>query len=175
MISSFFQMNPILKARVYAFTLDLLVINVLNFFLISQFTRFLQHFFFHFPLSFQIQMITQFKFYQSISLLSLSFAYFCLFNYATDGRTLGKAIFQIKISSLNYQSMTLSKAIWRSFIYQTMIVTGSILFIVAFFRKDQRGIQDILSSSYVHFENETTQIASSAQGELEATYEQQAA
>ncbi|MBY0413840.1 MAG: hypothetical protein K2Q18_06730, partial [Bdellovibrionales bacterium] len=73
--------TPILKRRVYALTTDLGVIVMGNYFLMASFNQFVKTVFFHFPFKVQMLLINKMSIMTSISLMSLTFAYFSIFYF----------------------------------------------------------------------------------------------
>lgn len=94
-----FETSEILKRRVYALTADFFIIVMTNYFLMASLTNFIQTVFFHFPIRAQIFFIQELGMLSSISLMALTFAYFSLFYFVTNGRTMGKTFFGLKVVS----------------------------------------------------------------------------
>jgi uncharacterized RDD family membrane protein YckC len=140
--------TSILSKRVYAFTTDLAIIVITNYFLMAAFTRFVQTVFFHFPIRTQIFLIHKMQMMTSVSLLSLTFAYFSLFYFLTNGHTVGKTLFGLKVHSSTGE-ITLKQSIMRSLAYFTCAITGSFLFALSYIRKDQKSLADVFSGTTV--------------------------
>ncbi len=144
--------NQLLKKRTWAMTLDLLIVTATNYFLMAAFSNFIRTVFFHFPMKTQLFLIHKFTMMTSVSMLSLMFAYFSLFYFVTNGRTMGKTIFGLKVINADKSEITLAQAIKRSFAYFICVMLGSVLFTLSFFRKDQKSLADLLSASAVTIE-----------------------
>jgi uncharacterized RDD family membrane protein YckC len=146
-----YKLDPILKKRINAFTIDLFLVVLVNYFLMASFTDFLKIVFFHFPIATQMQLIHKFKYIHSVSLLSLMFSYYSVFFYATNGQTMGKMLMNLKIESLNKddKEITLKIAMMRSIAYIVSAWFASIPLILPFIRKDQKSLADIFSNSKV--------------------------
>lgn len=140
---------PILKKRVYAFTADLSIIVVSNYFLMAAFTHFVQTVFFHFPMRVQLFLIDKMGTMSSISLMSLTFAYFSLFYFVTNGHTMGKTLFGLKVKNPSGEEITLNQAMQRALAYFTCAITGSFLFALSYIRKDEKSLADVFSGTIV--------------------------
>lgn len=147
-----FTTNELLKRRTWAMTLDLFIVTATNYFLMAAFTNFVRTVFFHFPIKAQIFLVHKFSMMTTISMLSLMFAYFSLFLFVTNGRTMGKTIFGLKVVNQDQSEITLVQAMKRSFAYFTCMMLGSFLFALSFIRKDQKSLADLVSSSTVALE-----------------------
>lgn len=145
--------NSILKKRVYAFTIDLSIIVVANYFFMASFTNFIQTVFFHFPIRVQILLINKMAMLSSISLMSLTFAYFSLFYFLTNGRTMGKSLMGLQVKNIDGNEISLKQALSRAASYFVCAITGSFLFALSFIRKDEKSLADIFSDSFVENED----------------------
>lgn len=140
--------TSMLTKRVYAFTTDMGIVVVTNYFLMAAFTRFVQTVFFHFPIKTQLILINKMQMMNSVSLLSLTFAYFSLFYYLSNGHTMGKTLFGLKVESPEGE-LTLKQSIMRSLAYFACAITGSFLFALSYIRKDEKSLADVLSGTTV--------------------------
>lgn len=143
-----FKLDPLLKKRVNAFTLDLFIVVAMNYFFMAAFTDFLKIVFFHFPITTQLFLVHKFKFVHSISTLSIMFAYFSIFYFTTNGQTMGKMVLGLKVTSKN-QELTLKESMIRAASYIGCVWFASLPFLVSFFRKDQKGVACIFSNTKV--------------------------
>lgn len=146
-----FQTTDLLKKRVYALTTDFFIVVVTNYFFMASFTNFLSTVFFHFPLRAQIFLIQKLAVMSSVTLLALTFAYFSVFYFVTNGRTMGKTLFGLKVVSIDGE-MTIKQAMLRSIAYLTCAMFGSFLFAVSFIRKDNLSLADMFSKTTVTFD-----------------------
>lgn len=175
--------RQILKKRVYALTVDYFFIIVTNYFLMASFTQFIKTVFFHFPLRAQLFFIYKLQMMSSITLMTLAFAYFSIFYYTTNGRTLGKTFFSLKVQSPE-GDITLSQAMKRSIAYFICAMMGSFLFALSFIRKDRKSLADLFSGTSVVLDEKLTAPAQSktefqlslleAQQEIEAPEQEEA-
>lgn len=150
-----FQTSDILKKRVYALTIDFFIVVVANYFLMASFTNFVKTVFFHFPLRAQLFFINKLGLMSSVSLMSLTFAYFSIFYFATNGKTMGKTLFGLKVISPSGE-VTLKQAMQRSIAYFLCAMFGSFLFALSFIRRDGKSLADITSSTTVVLEDKIT-------------------
>lgn len=143
------EKDSILKKRVYAFTTDMAIIVATNAFLVSAFNQFIRTVFFHLPTKMQILLIDKTSFMNSISLMSFTFAYFSLFYFLTNGKTMGKIIFHIKAINADKSEISLKQSMLRALAYFTCALTGSFLFALSYIRKDEKSLADIFSGMNV--------------------------
>lgn len=139
----------ILKKRVYAFTADLGIVVVANYFLMASFNQFVRTVFFHFPFKMQLFLINKMSVMSSLSLMSLTFAYFSLFYFVTNGRTVGKSFFGLQVKNKDGEELTLNQSMLRALAYFTCAMTGSFLFALSYIRKDEKSLADVFSSTTV--------------------------
>lgn len=115
---------------------------------------------------------------ESIVTLVITISYFVVFTYFMNGETIGKKIMKIKITSNNHKKLTMNNYLVRSLIINSILLqfisiltilfldkttylsvyniisnVFSIIFVVSFmmilFRKDGRGLHDILANTKV--------------------------
>lgn len=159
-----FTKDVMLKKRVYAMTMDLFIVTATNYFLMASFTNFVRTVFFHFPLKAQIFLIHKFSMMTSVAMMSLMFAYFSLFYFVTNGRTMGKTMFGLKVVNADQSDLTLPQSMKRAFAYFTCVMLGSFLFAMSYIRKDQKSLADLFSGSSVALDAHETQTAVQEKG-----------
>jgi uncharacterized RDD family membrane protein YckC len=115
----------------------------------ASFTQFIQTVFFHFPFKMQIFLINKMAVMSSLSLMSLTFAYFSLFYFVTNGRTMGKTFFGLQVKTTDGEELTLQQSMLRALAYFTCAITGSFLFALSYIRKDQKSLADVFSGTTV--------------------------
>ena len=157
--------QDLLKKRVYALTTDFFIVTMTNYFLMASFTNFLKTVFFHLSLRSQLFLVKKLSIMTSSSLLSLTFAYFTLFYFVTNGRTMGKTIFGLKVVAKEGE-ITLTQAMKRSIAYITCAMFGSFLFALSFMRKDQKSLADLFSKTTVAYDVADTVEVSNNQFDL---------
>jgi uncharacterized RDD family membrane protein YckC len=139
----------VLRRRVYALTTDLGIIVATNAFMVSAFNQFTRTVFFHLPFKMQFILIHNAAYMASISMMALTFAYFSLFYFCTNGRTLGKTFFGLRAVNSDKSEMTLKQSMYRAFAYFTCAMAGSFLFALSYIRKDEKSLADIFSKMTV--------------------------
>lgn len=139
----------VLRRRVYALTTDLGIIVATNAFMVSAFNQFTRTVFFHLPFKMQMTVISKSAYMASISTMALTFAYFTLFYFCTNGRTLGKTFFGLRAVNADKSEMTLKQSIYRALAYFTCAMAGSFLFALSYIRKDEKSLADIFSGMTV--------------------------
>lgn len=149
-----FQTSDLLKRRVYALTTDFFIIVATNYFLMASLTNFIKTVFFHFPLKAQLFFINKLGMMTSISLMALTFAYFSIFYYVTNGRTMGKTFFGLKVVSSEGE-ISLKQSMQRSISYFACAMFGSFLFALSFIRKDDKSLADVMSGTTVAYDTKT--------------------
>jgi uncharacterized RDD family membrane protein YckC len=147
--------GDILKKRVYALTLDFFLIVITNYFLIASFTNFLKTVFFHFPIRIQLSLVKNLGMMTSVSLMSLTFAYFTIFYFVTNGKTMGKTLFGLKVMSEDGE-ITLKQSMQRAAAYFACAMFGSFLFALSFIRKDKKSLADVFSGTTVTYDLEAS-------------------
>ncbi len=155
-----FQNNELLKKRVHAMTADFFIIIVSNYFLMAAFTNFLKTVFFHFPIHAQLFLINQLAIMSSVTLMLITFTYFSLFYFVTNGKTMGKTIFGLKVVNADQSEMTLKQSMLRALAYFTCAMTGSFLFMLSFLRSDSKSLGDIFSGSQVQLDKNLSNLHS---------------
>jgi uncharacterized RDD family membrane protein YckC len=140
--------RDLLKKRVYALTTDFFIVTMTNYFLMAAFTDFLKTVFFHLSIRSQLFLIKKLTVMTSSSLLSLTFAYFTLFYFVTNGRTMGKTIFGLKVVATSGE-ITLVQAMKRALAYIICAMFGSFLFALSYMRKDAKSLADLISNTSV--------------------------
>ena len=73
-----------------------------------------------------------------ISAINLVFIiiYFVLFQYFNDGKTIGKALFKIKVISKDNKKLKLSQILVRSLLVNSIITTGALIICLALLNKE---------------------------------------
>lgn len=135
----------VIKRRVYALTVDLGIIVLTNAFLVGSFNEFTRTVFFHLPFKMQLMLMHKSAYMASISMMSLTFAYFTLFYFCTNGRTLGKTIFHLRAVNADRSEISLKQSMMRALAYFTCAIFGSFLFALSYIRKDEKSLADIFS------------------------------
>ena len=157
--------HDLIKKRVYALTTDFFIVVMTNYFLMAAFTDFLKTVFFHLSLRSQLFLIKKLSIMSSSSLLSLTFAYFTLFYFVTNGRTMGKTIFGLKVVAQDSE-ITLVQSMKRAFAYIICAMFGSFLFGLSYLRKDQKSLADLFSNTSVAYDVKESEVEANNQFDL---------
>ena len=75
--------------------------------------------------------------YTSIISLVLSFLYFGIFQYYTDGKTIGKLLFGVKVISTKGEKLTLIQVIIRSAIINSLLTSAITIILVLYLSKEK--------------------------------------
>ncbi len=146
--NSNFIFKNILSKRVIAFLIDLSLVKYINQGFTLSWEAFLKSFFILPPEI--VQKIDQLS--KSLSLLTLPLiflSYFTITLFLGDGKTFGKALCRIKIKEVNGSAPNFTNCLFRSFAYCLCFFIGPFLFLIPFFTKDGKGIQDWVSNTVV--------------------------
>lgn len=147
--------SPTIKKRVYAFNIDFFLIFLTNHFLLLAFKQFLGHLFFYFPFKLQMILATKIEPIIFLSMTILAFAYFTLFYFVTNGHTFGKSLMGLRVYNPDLSELTLKQSMLRAASYIICAYTGYFLFALPYIRKDQKSLADVLSHTFVNFEEKT--------------------
>ena len=158
--------NDILKKRVYAFTTDCLIIVITNYFFIASFIDFIKLVFFHFTMKTQLFFIQKLEIMTSATLATLFFSYFTIFYFVTNGQTMGKNLFGLRVVSSEGE-IGIKQAIQRSSSYLFCALFGSFLFALSFIRKDGKSLADVMSKTSVIYDDKTKCKTSEVQTEFQ--------
>lgn len=143
-----FSFKNILTKRVVAFFIDLSLIKYINYGFTLSWEAFLKSFFILPP---EItKKIDHFS--NSLSVLILPFiflSYFTITLFLGNGKTFGKALCQIKVRGANGRAPNFINCLFRTFAYCLCFFIGPFLFLIPFFTKDGKGIQDWISDTVV--------------------------
>ena len=160
------ESNDILKKRVYAFTTDFLIVVITNYFFVASFIDFIKLVFFHFTTRTQLFFIQKLEIMSSVTLATLLFSYFTIFYFVTNGQTMGKTLFGLRVVSLTGE-INLKQAMQRSFSYFFCAMFGSFLFALSFIRKDGKSLADIMSKTSVVYDSKIQNKSSEIQTEFQ--------
>ena len=142
-------MRSQLTNRINAFSIDLFLVVSLNLVLLNSFKQSYSLLTGHLP---NIAN-TSFDFYypaiETLTSLIIFISYFTISFYFTNGQTLGKKIFKLKVHSRFNKEITLFDSFSRAMAYFICMLSVYTLFIIPFFRKDKKGVPDWLSHTFV--------------------------
>ncbi|PIK16555.1 RDD family protein [Halobacteriovorax sp. JY17] len=143
--------KSLVKDRMYAFTMDLFLIGIINKAIMFTYLNFIKAFFFQLPLGVRANLEDKLYAVNSINFLVVFTGYFLLSYYLSEGKTPGKIMFNLKVQCPHTHSdqLSLKTSILRTIGYFVTIPTGFTLLLIPCFRKDKKGIPDWLSDSFV--------------------------
>ncbi len=151
----------LLKKRVYSFTADLVVIALINKGLMYTYISFLKTYFYQLPLKTQFLLESKVYSIHSVSLLLVFWGYFIISYYWGEGKTPGKLLFGLKVYSPSFKNtaeyhLTLKESFSRTMGYFLCYLTFGLLFGIAFFTKNKKGIPDWLSHTSIVSDEQMT-------------------
>lgn len=123
--------------RFWAFLVDLLAISYLRNIILNPLTYILG-----------IRDGGFFSIYGLSSLL-IYLGYFTISTYVTDGRTLGKMIFGLRVTSPNEKRLKLKTVIVREFFGRFILMKLQVLYLIVLFTPKKQHLVDTLSETYV--------------------------
>ena len=141
-------MDTTLKKRTFAFFLDFTAITFLFKSLLYLYKSFLWEIT-ETSLQMQREMMADMYLLEFPVFTIVFCSYFALSYFMSEGKTLGKIIFGLQISTNNQKRLELKHCLLRSIGYYFCYLPMAVLFIIPFIRSDQRGIPDWLSGTSV--------------------------
>jgi uncharacterized RDD family membrane protein YckC len=141
----------LLKDRSYAFITDLFLIGIINRAIMFTYGNFVRTFFYQMPYSVQKSFNEQMVQATSLSFIVVFWGYFLLSYYLSEGRTPGKIIFHLKVQSPHTHEghLSLKSCVLRTLGYFVALPSFFALLAIPFFRKDKKGIPDMLSNTFI--------------------------
>jgi uncharacterized RDD family membrane protein YckC len=138
----------LLRKRLYSFTFDILIIFILNKGLMGLYFKTLEQ---HYPLNQRLydQALEIYPFIQFSLFTCLFFGYFIWAQYVWDGKTIGTHLNKIKVVNSNKKIPALGQISLRTLGTFICYISGLILFIPIAFTKDNKGLADWMSSTYI--------------------------
>ena len=146
--------NDFMKKRVYATTLDLFLIGLINKAMLFTYLKFMKSFYYQLPFSLQYRLESGLVSISMLSLFVVFWGYFMLSNYWGEGRTPGKILFGLKVHSPSFKyhgqyHLTLYEAFARTAGYFFCYASFGLLYGIAFITPDRKGIPDWFSGTQV--------------------------
>lgn len=142
------------RHRVYAFTFDMFMVGLTSKLVMLTYTNFLKNFFHQLRYQVQESIASGLPIIHFSVLMTVYFSYFFLSYYTSEGKTLGKMIFGLRVYSPAKPQMQLElgESFRRTLGYLFCYATGLFLFALPMLRKDRRGLPDFFSNTEVVFE-----------------------
>tara|TARA_R110002049_G_scaffold237190_5_gene410281 strand:- start:146 stop:694 length:549 start_codon:yes stop_codon:yes gene_type:complete len=143
------------KHRVYAFTFDMFMVGMTSKLIMLTYRSFFTSFFYQLKYHVQQSVVAGLPVVHLSVLMAVFFSYFFISYYTSEGKTLGKMIFGLRVYSPAKPEihLSLAESAKRSLGYLVCYVTGLFLFALPLFRKDQKGVPDFFSNTEVVFED----------------------
>ena len=143
--------EAVLKDRSYAFFTDIFLIGIINRAIMFTYANFIRTFFYQMPYSVQKSVSEKMFEVNTMSFFVVFCGYFILSYYLSEGKTPGKIIFHLKVQSPHTHEghLSLKACVMRTLGYFISMPTFFALLAIPYFRKDKKGIPDLLSGTFV--------------------------
>ena len=155
LVTSAINKQQLLRHRVYAFTFDMFMVAMTSKLVMFTYTSFVRSFFHQLRFQVQDSVARGIPLVHMVVLISVFFSYFFISYYTSEGKTLGKIIFGLRVYSPTSPQMNLSlgESLKRTMGYLVCYVMGLFLFALPLVRSDRRGLPDMFSNTEVTFED----------------------
>jgi uncharacterized RDD family membrane protein YckC len=143
--------EAVLKDRSYAFFTDIFLIGIINRAIMFTYANFIRTFFYQMPYSVQKSLNEKMFEINTMSFFVVFWGYFLLSYYLSEGKTPGKIIFHLKVQSPHTHEghLSLKACAMRTLGYFVSMPSFFALLAIPYFRKDKKGIPDMLSNTFV--------------------------
>ncbi|MCO4794728.1 MAG: RDD family protein [Bacteriovoracaceae bacterium] len=146
--------SDFMRKRVYATTLDLFFVGLINKALMFTYLNFMKSFYYQLPFSFQYKLENGIVNISTLSLFVVFWGYFMMSYYWGEGRTPGKMLFGLKVHSMNFKyhgqyHLTLAESFKRTAGYFFCYLSFGLLYGIAFLTPDRKGLPDWFSNTMV--------------------------
>ncbi len=140
--------NSMLKRRIFAFTLDLFLVTMINKVIINSYVLYLQTVFYHFSPGKQAELVASLE---SVFLSVFALLFLCYHSLSLslgNGQTPGKILFAIRIVDKKSESqLKLWQVLGRTFLYSASCLFFFLPLALSFVTPRGNGIHDLFSSS----------------------------
>lgn len=142
------------RHRLFAFTFDMFMIAMTSKLVMLTYTSFMRSYFHQLRYQVQESLVSGLPVIHFSVLLTVFFSYYFISYYTSEGKTLGKMMFGLRVYSPTQPqvALSMSEAFRRTMGYLVCYVTGLVLFALPLLRKDRRGLPDFFSKTEVTFE-----------------------
>jgi uncharacterized RDD family membrane protein YckC len=147
-------MSKLLNKRIYAFIVDLGVIYFLKFFSLILYLKTIGFFLTALPIENKEKLFTNITLLDKYLLIVIFTGYFLSCFFITNGRTIGKFLFNLKLVSKKEDEILLDQYLIRTFTYLFCYLNGLFLLLIPLVTKDGKGLPDWLSGTMVINDNE---------------------
>lgn len=146
-----FPNDDVLKKRVYAFFLDLVFISLLNRAIIYSYTNFLDRYLPYVNPDIKNNILSNFNKINFPIYMLVFISYFLISYYISNGKTPAKVIFGLKVQGKDFlnDNITFKESFLRSSCYLIGTVFGFFMLAIPLFKKNKKGIPDIISGTQV--------------------------
>lgn len=146
--------RELIRKRVYATTLDLFFIGLINKAMVFTYLNFMKSFYYQLPSSLQFRIENGLTEISTLSLFVVFWGYFMMSFYWGEGRTPGKILFGLKVHSMNFKyhgqfHLTLAESLKRTSGYFLCYLSFGLLYGIALLTPDKKGIPDWFSGTQV--------------------------
>jgi uncharacterized RDD family membrane protein YckC len=142
-------MSRILNKRIYAFIVDLGVIYFLKFFSLILYLKTIGFFLTALPIANKQKLFTNLNLLNNYLFIVIFIGYFLSCFFITNGRTLGKFLFNLKLVTSKEEETFIDQYLIRTFTYLFCYLNGVFLLFFPLFTKDEKGLPDWLSGTMV--------------------------
>jgi uncharacterized RDD family membrane protein YckC len=147
-------MSRILNKRIFAFFVDLGVIYFLKFFSLILYLKTIGFFLTALPIENKEKLFTNINLLNNYLFIVIFTGYFLSCFFITNGRTLGKFLFNLKLVTSGEDETALDQYLIRTFTYLFCYLNGIFLLLIPLVTKDEKGLPDWLSGTMVTNDNE---------------------
>jgi uncharacterized RDD family membrane protein YckC len=148
-------MASLIKKRIYAFLIDMAVIYFLKFFSLVIYLKTIATFLGALPDQNKENLFTNLYLLDNYLFIVLFIGYFISCFFITNGKTLGKIIFNLEIKNPKEDETFFDQYLLRTFAYLFCYLNGVFLLLIPLFTKDGKGIPDWVSGTEVVTDNES--------------------
>ncbi len=149
--------SNLLKRRVMAFCVDLYAIVMIKIMMTLAYTSFFKAFFFQLPVLKQKRMVEGLMTLDLYIAPIIFFTYFFVSYFSGEGKTVGKLMFKISVVRPDLKNdyfPNMKESFARTIAYMACYMTAGLLFLLPFFRKDQKSLADLWSKTMVMNDHE---------------------
>lgn len=147
-------MGSLIKKRIYAFLIDITVINFFKFFSLIIYLKTVGTFLRAVPQN-KESLFTNLYLLDNYLFIVFFIGYFVTCFFLTNGKTLGKIIFNLEIKNIKEDETFFDQYLLRTFAYLFCYLNGVFLLLIPLFTKSGKGIPDWISGTKVVANNET--------------------
>jgi len=148
-------MVSLIKKRIYAFLIDITIIYFLKFFSLLIYLKTITTFLGSVQIQSKENLFTNLYLLDKYLFIVLFIGYFISCFFITNGKTLGKIIFNLEVKNPKEDETFFDQYLLRTFAYLFCYLNGAFLLLIPLFTKNGKGIPDWISGTKVVPFNET--------------------